>query len=1153
MDFISRIVSFGEKLSHKKTISDPSPECLKIMELKEEINALLKGLRYVAKREYAEALPTYKDTVDYFRVLQNSKMLGNYCAHNGIEESEVLSIIDLYDHLEEKVDLANDLYIKEHLDSEKEYLDNILKEVDPVIMLDEDQRKVILTDEDYCLVIAGAGAGKTTTVAAKVKYLVEKKGIEPRDILVISFTNKAVGELREKINKDLHIDCPIATFHSAGNAILRINDPEPLNIFDGSKLYFLLQDYFKQSILTNESLVNNLIMFFASYFDAPYEGTDLHEFFNKIAKANYTTMRSELDEFRREVVDARTKKKVTIQNEVLKSYQEVQIANFLYLNNIEYEYEPIYPYNITFSRKPYTPDFMIKQGDKTAYIEHFGVTEDGKNSRFSEDELARYKHSINDKVRLHRDHGTTLIYTFSGFKDKRSILKHLQEKLESAGFELTPRSNKEIMDKLISSEESRYVRRLVNLICRFINNFKTNGFDAGEFDRMYHSTTNVRSRLFLNICQDCYLEYQRYLKENNAVDFEDMINESARVLRQVKEMKQRLQFKYIIVDEYQDISRQRFDLTTALSEVCDAKIIAVGDDWQSIYAFSGSDISLFTKFQEKMGYAKLLKIVRTYRNAQDVIDIAGNFIQKNPSQIEKSLISPKTIEDPVIIYTYDNLYKQIGQDRRSGAMYAIANAVETALEKIMEYNRQEGKKEDGTILLLGRYGFDGDFLERSGLFEYRLRGSRLKSVKYPQLDITFMTVHMSKGLGYDNVIVVNGKNETYGFPSKIQDDPVLSFVIKGDTSIDYAEERRLFYVAMTRTKNRVYFIAPERNPSEFLLEIKRDYKSVVLKGKWNEEEIKQNSTKKVCPICGYPMQFRYKNAYGLKLYMCTNDQEMCGFMTNDIKAGKLAIMKCDKCRDGYLIAKSAGDRYFLGCTNYKSDHTGCNNSIGANEYFTLKNIEPDFPETFVSAVSEITVEDKDAAPKVRRKTAFVQKEPQIKDVQKTAERKPLKQTESRNVSEKPAAEKVKENEIEESKIKENAANDLSFKGQNLYELSGNIISCLGHISENYYFGISVLISVLRGGHSKKIIKHNLNEVPEYGIYANMSRDDMRAVVQWMINNHYMLKTKARYPVLHPTYDGNHFEERITKKQLKDMKKYLEDPDREIFEEDVSED
>ena len=1111
MDFFSRIISLGEKLGRKKTTFNPSEECLKIKTFNEEVNLLLSGIKYVAKSEYAAMVPAYKETIDFFRVLQNSKMLKNYCAQNGIAERDVTNVIELYDHIEEKVDEANNVFISTTLVSEKEYLDNILKAVDPVIMLDEDQRKVILTDEDYCLVIAGAGAGKTTTVAAKVKFLVEKKGIEPRDILVISFTNKAVGELREKINKDLYIDCPIATFHSTGNAILRVNDPEPLNIFDGSKLYFLLQDYFKQAILTNESLVNNLIMFFASYFEAPYEGADLNEFFNITAKANYTTMRSELDEFRREVVDARTKKKVTIQNEVLRSYQEVQIANFLYLNNIEYEYEPIYPYNIAFSRKPYTPDFIIRQGKKVAYIEHFGVTEDGQNSRFSEEELKRYKLSVNDKVRLHREHGTTLIFTFSEYKDKHSLLKHLQKNLESAGFVLTPRSNKEIMDKLISSEESRYVRKLVNLICRFITNFKTNGFDSDEFDRMYHSTTNVRSRLFINICQDCYLEYQRYLKENNAVDFEDMINESARVLRRAKEMKEKLHFKYIIVDEYQDISRQRFDLTTALSEVCDGKIIAVGDDWQSIYAFSGSDISLFTKFQEKMGYAKLLKIVRTYRNAQDVIDIAGNFIQKNPVQIEKQLISPKKIKDPVIIYTYDNSYKQRGQDRRGGVLYATATAVETALDQIIEFNQQAGKKENGTILLLGRYGFDGDYLERSGLFEYKARGNKIKSVKYPQLDITFMTVHMAKGLGYDNVIIVNGKNETYGFPSKIEDDPVLSFVIKGDNSIDYAEERRLFYVAMTRTKNRVYFIAPEQNPSEFLLEIKRDYKSVVLKGKWNEEEIKQNSTRKICPICDYPLQFRYKNAYGLKLYMCTNDQEMCGFMTNDIKAGKIAIMKCDKCRDGYLIAKSAGNGYFMGCTNYKNDKTGCNNTIGTNEYLTLKNIEHNFTEPFISAVREIPLEEKNKV--------------QLVSIEKI---------------EKP---------IEEAISNKNKC----YREQDLYDLLKNVISCLGHISENYYFGISILITVLCGGKRKQIVKHKLNEVPEYGIYSGMSRDDMRAVIQWMINNQYMLKTKAKYPVLHQTYNGNHFDECITKKQIKDLKNYLEDPNREIFDEDDKED
>lgn len=234
-----------------------------------------------------------------------------------------------------------------------------------------------------------------------------------------------------------------------------------------------------------------------------------------------------------------------------------------------------------------------------------------------------------------------MIYTFSVYNDGKPLTEHLQEALEAKGFELKPRSNKEVMELLVAGEENRYVRKLINLICRFISNFKVNGYNAEEFNRMYHSTQNVRSRLFLEICHDCYLEYDRWLKENKAVDFEDMINESARLLREVKEMKQKLSFKYIIVDEYQDISRQRFDLTKALSEVTDAKIIAVGDDWQSIYAFSGSDITLFTKFSEKMGYAKMLKIVKTYRNSQEVIDIAGNFIQKNSEQIRKRLLSPK--------------------------------------------------------------------------------------------------------------------------------------------------------------------------------------------------------------------------------------------------------------------------------------------------------------------------------------------------------------------------------------------------------------------------------------------------------------------------------------------------------------------------------
>lgn len=1080
---------------------------LKILELRTLIDSLLNSHKYVAKSDYIEKVKEYASVINFFDVLQKSGMLNEFGTRNGLSASEIKQVISTYADIEEFVEQHNEKYISDTMVREKDYLDNVLKSVDPVVSLDEDQRRVVLTDEDYCLVIAGAGAGKTTTVAAKVKYLVDKQGVKPSQILVVSFTNKAVNELKEKIQGALGIECPIATFHSTGNAVIHVNSPdEKLNIVDNSRLYFVIRDYFRGSIMQNESMVNKLIMFFASYFDAPYEGDDLNAFFNNIAKANYSTMRSDLEDFKREVIDARTKKSVTIQNEILRSHQEVEIANFLYLNNIDYDYEPIYQYDVPGARKPYTPDFIIFQDGKSAYLEHFGISENGENDRYSDEELDRYKKAVNDKVRLHKQHGTTLVYTFSSYNDRKSLLTHLREELEAKGFELRPRSNKEIMEMLVAGEENRYIRKLINLVCRFISNFKVNGYQAEEFNRMYHSTQNVRSRLFLDICNDCYLEYERWLKENKAVDFEDMINESARILKEVKDMKQKLDFKYIIVDEYQDISRQRFDLTKALSEVTDAKIIAVGDDWQSIYAFSGSDITLFTKFAEKMGYAKMLKIVKTYRNSQDVIDIAGSFIQRNSEQISKQLISPKRIEDPVIIYTYDSTSKGRDGNRRSGANYALSSAVETALGRLLEYKKAENKTA-GPILLLGRFGFDGDHLEKSGLFEYINRGDKIKSVKYPELDITFMTAHSSKGLGYDDVIIVNGKNETYGFPSKIEDDPVLAFVIKGDRSIDYAEERRLFYVAMTRTKNRVFFVAPEQNPSEFLLELKRDYKNVVLQGEWNEEVVKNQ--KKACPLCGYPLQLKYKKAYGLRLYMCTNEPEVCGFMTNDYRAGKMSIQKCDKCRDGYLVVKQGTDAgFFLGCTNYKKNGTGCSKMLNKKYFYEQMGYE---------------LEENLESPSIKRndnKNAFATQMNIESDSEQSLIHPELKDD----------FVEVRRADLEPVLYAEYDLNALIF----------TIVKALQNVSRNKFYGVTILVDVLKGVNNKKIFENQLHLITEFGALKEMPHETIVAVIDWMISEHLILKTKGKYPVLHSTYEGLHYSEKVTALKLKRLKKYLEE-------------
>ncbi len=927
MSFWKRL--FGMK-KEAADVAAPSETSKPLENFDLQLQRLLCQDKYLSRSDYKGTIECFQNLFQQLSTLCNSQTLKYFCKGNHLEYKHVLYLLTLYNDLASKqepcvIKKHNDRYIASHLVKEKEYLDNILAKVDKNINLDEEQRRVVLSDDDYTLVIAGAGAGKTTTVAAKVKYLVEKQNVRPEQILVISFTNKAVGELRDKINKDLKIDCPVTTFHKTGYAILRRQDRERKTIAAEGFMYNVINNYLKGNILENPELVDKLILFFGSYFDSPYEGSNLNDFFNYIAKADFTTLRGNIDEYTEKIVDKRTGRYVSIVHETLRSVQEVRIANFLYMNGIEYTYEKPYPYNIIRSHKPYTPDFTITQDNKVAYIEHFGITQDGKNKRYTEEELKKYKLEVNDKVRLHRKHKTQLIYTFSEYNDGSNYLEHLEAGLIACGFELRPRSSREVFDKIVSTEENHYIARLVKLICTFIQNYKTNGYSFDEFHKFRMSSNNERTKLFLTICEQCYLEYSKRLREKNAVDFEDMINDSARIIREEEIKGTKMDFKYIIVDEYQDISRQRYNLTKELSKLCNAKIVAVGDDWQSIYAYAGSDITLFTEFTKTFGYGKELAITKTYRNAQEVIDIAGGFIQKNLKQIRKSLISPKHIKQPVIIQTYTEDVDRKLYEGKGGKFYLVGETVEKIMKEILAENPKS------SILLLGRYGFDGYNLTKSSDFTYWEKTGNVTSKTFKDIEMEFMTVHRSKGLGFDNVIIINAIDTVYGFPSQVQDDPVLKYVVKSDHDIEHAEERRLFYVALTRTKNRVYIVTPQQRPSPFVRELVRDYSNVILRGTLDEKQ-DNNIAEKRCPVCGYPLQLRYKKSYGLKLWICSNEPEICDFMTNNLKGEDLSIIKCNQCRDGYLIVKEGQGSPFLGCTNYKYDGSGCNNTMTYSQY-----------------------------------------------------------------------------------------------------------------------------------------------------------------------------------------------------------------------------
>lgn len=868
---------------------------------------LFSAEHYISHRD-AQRL---RDTYGKYNESLSNKLIFQYVCNNAAAIRVDIDLLRRFlrqmQSLDGDITAHNSTYVDRALERDKDYFDNILKQIDPNIQLDEEQRRAVITDDDYCLLVAGAGAGKTTTMAAKVKYLVEKKNIDPGEIIVISYTNKAIGELRDRINKGLGIPAKICTFHAFAYDIVKQFSEEPPEInFSSQQIIF---DMLEKSIFHNKQLMRNLVLFLGYYFDLSedvFKFTDLNQYHLYKAAQDFETLKSGLGEYIKKVEQQRTKKTRTITGEYLRSMQEVQIANFLYLNGLDYEYERVYPFGSPSRNKKYTPDFYISQGEHSVWLEHYALSESGYNSMFTPQERQRYLHAISDKRRLHKANKTTLLETWSFYTDRRPLLDHLKEVLENEGFILKPRNLEEVYKKIVETGKDKYIYKLIIFMMKFIEQYKTTGYDDGGFAVLRKRTDNPRTLLFLDIAEQVYHHYQSVLKQRNQIDFADMINDAHFYLQEIERQNVTLPYKYIIIDEFQDIARQRFILTKRLSQITQAKVVAVGDDWQSIYAFSGSDITLFTRFLELMGAGTELKITHTYRNSQELIDIAGGFVQRNTSQIRKQLISPKHLENPIVLEVFDDSVKP---------MERLADTIEHIIGEILsEYGEQS------SILLIGRYNYDMYKLYRTNRFS-ELPGGAIRSEKYPNAKITFMTAHSSKGLGYDNVILINMFEGKFGFPCQIEDDPIIKLVTYEDNSMPFAEERRLFYVAMTRTKNRVYIAAPKTKPSRFLVELIKDF-NIPHNDEINMQVVDLFNLR--CPVCGFPLKYEFNKNYGLNLWICTNETELCDFMTND-RTHMHDILKCPKCTDGYLIVKKNpknGD-IFYGCTNYFNEERKC--------------------------------------------------------------------------------------------------------------------------------------------------------------------------------------------------------------------------------------
>lgn len=871
---------------------------------------------------------------------------------------------------------ANERYINQELKDNSDLFDDLGGK-----SLDSQQREAIVVDEDAVKIIAGAGSGKTFTIQGKVKYLTEKRDVDPSEILAISFSNASVDDLKERIAEPIDIK----TFHKVGKDIL--TQYNQYSRPDTSALKRIIKRYLTKKALKNEDISKKLIEFFSFYINVPpsdddikYEG-DLLDWQEGV---DFSTLKRRF----------KNKQRETLNNEIVRSYEELYIANFLFIYGIKYTYEKIYSYpNKNFERefnkfkeflfsfneeipdelknditedllnltdifeeyeiKDYLPDFYLD--DYNIYIEHFGLNRNCENHLIGGKSSEEYVKEMEWKRKVHKKYGTTLIETFSYYQSENRLLTRLAEKLQAQGVEFNEIDYREVYKILLENKTIKEWEDFIVLLKTFIELFKGNNYDETKFKEFYDyvgglkdSFSKDRTIAFLKIVEEIYNDYEAYLLKIKKIDFNDMINKASDCI--VKNGLD-LPYKYIIVDEYQDTSFTRYNLLRNICDSIGAKIMVVGDDWQSIYSFSGCDVNIFTKFDNFFDVCETRYIEKTYRNSQQLIDASSNFVMKNPDQTRKELKSSKSLKYPIKLVNFDNDFDEILK-------------FELIIKNIINQSTFKNKK----ILILGRnnkdifnllknFNVENEYGKRKFEIlgdEDKLRRNKFVKIVYresPDVNIEYRTVHQSKGLECDNVILINLKNWKAGFPNKMVDDPVLNFVKRNGDSFSYAEERRLFYVALTRTKNNVYLLAPYFKSSVFVQELKTDANVELLNLEHNRMETLKNiekngeryviPTKLKCPVCktGVVLLESFWNKGKLNRVLKCSHNMAPPFNRCNWEGGYYGseledlddIEYCPSC-DGILIKRyrHSDGHPFLGCTNFRK--TGCRGKGKKLEY-----------------------------------------------------------------------------------------------------------------------------------------------------------------------------------------------------------------------------
>jgi len=832
-----------------------------ILQAEKELKSLCNTQRYISKRDFHSWKESWKHIFSPIREFAKERI-------SDIDFQD--SIMQIYEACEKGE------YLMEEQNRgfvENEILKTELFEEIEGHSLSEEQRRAIVVDEANTLVVAGAGTGKTTTLLGKAFYLVSKGLAIPEEVLVVAFNRDVAEENKSKINVKPGIRFAVKTYHSLGlDIISQSKDERPTvsPLWEDSKRFGLnkiISEFIKKRMSEAgfAELVKDYFLIYYLSYKSKFEFNSRGEYLQYLKSNEVRALNGDL----------------------MKSFEECEIANYLYINGVNYLYEEPYKFKTADSKhRQYKPDFFLPDYD--IYIEHFGIDRNGRTPPWIPQD--KYIEEMEWKENTHKKHNTTLIKTYSFEKKEGTLLSDLQSKLIEKGVVLQPIPPNQIFEKL---NKTGIVNSLASLLSTFLSLYKSSGKDLVELKN--ESQNDKRTRTFLEIFSAIFEDYEEHLRKKEHIDFNDMINDATRLVENGVYVSP---FKYILVDEFQDISQSRYRFLKALLRQNNAKLFCVGDDWQSIYRFTGGDISIMVDFEKNFDFSETRLIQETHRFGDKLCDFSTRFILQNPFQIKKRIVSKKKESKPAVTIIRDNA---------ENALKRIINEIKLASDRNQDIDCSRKR-----LWVINRYKTIG-------------KPENLKELATdnPEIEIRYSTAHNSKGLETDYVALVGLRNGVYGFPCQVEDDPLLNLVLAKPEHVKNAEERRLFYVAMARAKEHVYLIVDKPySVSSFVTEIERGEYEVNAAGK-EQEQINCSSCKtgtiisdrernrcsnypycdyepKKCPKCGNGFIFKSKLQY-----RCSNGD--CSFQAS----------VCPRCEDGYLILRQdKNGKPFYGCSNF---------------------------------------------------------------------------------------------------------------------------------------------------------------------------------------------------------------------------------------------